>query len=190
MISKLAFSTLLLLGVASGCNNSDMSSNNPSTQQSNGDLELIAEDTETDFSGMGHDYSSDYYNIPQDEEGYAIEEVTYYGENPPFELRIYSEIDQGLEASRYYSSKYGEGLYDNVPTQYNTHVSIISDYEGVLVIRNLIVNKGQSCPLIDQASGFLRYGEKTSREIHSCDTDQVRHMLVQTDIGDFEFTFQ
>lgn len=208
MSTKLAFSLLMLLSVLSGCSseeNIDAKKETSPTQNSmSSDAQIDVSPSENTLEmeevdyGMGHytdeniESAEEYYQEEQvfEERGDIIsDEFAYSGDNPPFEVSLYTELDQTIESARYASLKYGDGLYADMAPKYNTYTSIISEYDGEVTINNAIINKGQSCSLGSGWTDSLRYGEKTGRKISGCDLDQIRHMLVQTNIGDFEFSF-
>lgn len=208
MSTKLAFSVLMLLSVLSGCSseeNIDAKKETFATENSISSDDQIdvspsentLEAAEVDY-GMGHytdeniESAQEYYQEESSVEGRGdiiSDEFAYSGDNPPFEVGIYTELDQTIESARYASMKYGDGLYADMAPKYDTYVSIISEYDGEVTINDVVINKGQSCALGNGWTGSLRYGEKTARKINYCDVDQVRHILIQTNIGDFKFGF-
>lgn len=197
MNTKSAVLLLLFSGFMSACSsesNTEESTSEPSISESS------IEEGEVN-NGMGHytdeniESAEDYYYTDREDpdlEGRGdiiSDEFAYSGDNPPFEVSLYTELDQTIENARSASLKYGNGLYADMAPEYNTYASIISDYEGEMTINDVVINNGQSCSLGNGWTEFLRYGEKTARKISYCDMDQVRSMFITTSIGDFEFDF-
>lgn len=190
---KLSISLLLFFGVISGCSsdkNVDDSSV-PDPIENNVQVDTLSnvdpiEEVEVDY-GMGH-YTDE--NIDSAEEYYAQEEpefeergdiVSDQSGEDLFKIQIYSKLNEGREYARNNIES-----ARNFPPEYDTYISFISDYEGQFTFNEVVVNKGQSCRMTMNLPVTMGYGQKVEGRT-SCDEDQVRHLLVQTSLGSFEF---
>lgn len=201
---KLSISLLLFLGVLSGCS-SDKNADDSSVQDSIDNNSQVAtlsngdpvEDVEVDY-GMGHytdeniDSAEEYYtqaepefeergDIVSDDLAMDSDNISIENGEDLFEIQIYSKLNEGREYARNNIES-----ARNFPPEYDTFISFTSDYDGQFTFNEVVVNKGQSCRMIMNLPVTMGYGQKVKGRT-DCDEDQVRHLLVQTDLGNFEF---
>lgn len=127
--------------------------------------------TEPDFEERG--------DIISDEFALRADKTTEYMGEDLFQVGIHSELNQKNEEYREYLATHDiKGLRPPMPPpKYDTVISIISDYDGEILISNIIINKGQSCRLVGKLNGVMHYGQKLSGRT-SCDQAQVRHIFI------------
>ncbi len=189
MNMKLLISLLLLSGVVSSCS----SDNNVNTATDDSDINALIQEGD---EGYGEVPTNPYTLDDQFQDDLGFEErgdifpddsamesnnVSIQDGEDLFKIQIYSSLNEAREYARN-----NFGGYEHLPSEYDTLISFVSNYEGQFTFNEVVVNKGQSCRMTMNLPVTLGYGQKVEGKT-SCDEDQIMHLLTQTDIGNFEF---
>ena len=186
---KLSISLLLFFGVISGCSND----NNVNTTTDDSDSNVLMQEGDegygevpTNPNTLDDQFQDDLGfeergDIISDDLAVNPDSISVQNGEDLFEIQIYSKLNEGREYARNNIES-----ARNFPPEYDTFISFTSDYEGQFTFNEVVVNKGQSCRMIMNLPVTMGYGQKTQGRT-DCDEDQVRHLLVQTDLGNFEF---